>query len=407
MSVSQQVREVIKAHHDDIVALRRDIHQHPELSHQEFATTRLLVEQAQRCGLKVHVREQGTGFYADLTPPGFDPTNHRTVAIRADLDALPIEEQNAIAHRSTQPGVMHACGHDAHMAAVTGALWGLSAAHKALPGRVRFIYQHAEESSPSGAPDMVAFGAMRGVDWVLGLHCDPERPCGKIGVRTGPLTASFDQFTIRIIGKGGHGARPHHSVDPIFVATQLAQALYNVTARLFDAREAMVLSIGELHAGHAPNVIPDTAILRGTVRTLTVARRAEVEPTLKRILDGVCATWGAAYELDLYRGAPPVINDARAVRAIEQAASAILSPGSVEEVPLPSMGSEDFAHLLAQAPGAMFRLGTAREGQPIHLLHTPRFDIDERALVLGAQILADAALSLLAEDPSLVRATRP
>jgi amidohydrolase len=395
------LHDLILAHEADIIALRQKIHANPELSHQERETTRLLSALAAQRGLDVHVRDQATGFYADLTPPGFYPARHRTIAIRADLDALPIHEQSDMPYCSANPGVMHACGHDAHMAMVTGALLGMSGLPDALPGRIRFIYQHAEESSPSGAPDMVAFGAMRGVDMILGLHCDPERPCGKIGVRTGPLTASYDQFTIRVLGKGGHGARPHHSVDPIFIATQLAQALYHTTARLFDSREAMVLSIGELHAGHAPNVIPDSALLRGTVRTLTVERRAEVEPTLRRIIAGVCATWGASFDLELYRGAPPVINDARAVRAIEIAAAAVLPIGGVEEVPMPSMGSEDFAHLLARAPGAMFRLGTAAPEREIHLLHTPRFDIDERALTIGARILAGAALRLL-RDPSLV-----
>jgi amidohydrolase len=408
MSILPTLHSLIRGVEPELIALRRHLHAHPELSHREQETTQLLSGRIRQLGLSVHARPEGTGFYADLTPAGFDPAIHRTVAIRTDLDALPIHEQNEDDHRSTRPGVMHACGHDAHMTAVTGAALGLRAladvSPDALPGRVRFIYQHAEESSPSGAPDMVAFGAMDGVDMILGLHCDPERPCGQIGVRVGALTASYDQFSLRVIGRGGHGARPHQSVDPIFVATQLAQALYQATGRLFDAREAMVLSIGELRAGHAPNVIPDDALLRGTVRTLGIARRAEVEPTLRRIAQGVCDTWGASYELELYRGSPPVINDARAVEAIRQAATALLEPGSVEDIALPSMGGEDFAHLLARAPGAMFRLGTARPGRAIHLLHTPRFDIDERALVLGAQILASAAWSLLCEEPSLVRA---
>jgi amidohydrolase len=230
---------------------------------------------------------------------------------------------------------------------------------------------------------------------VLGLHCDPERLCGKVGVRIGPLTASFDQFTIQIHGKGGHGARPHQCVDPIFIATQLAQALYHFPSRQLDARQAAVLSIGELHAGHAPNVIPEIATIRGTIRTLTTEHRAQVEPALRRLVHHTCEQWGASASLDLYRGAPPVINHPEASDALRDAALSILPVEDVEHITLPSMGSEDFAHLLARAPGAMFRLGTASPERPIHLLHTPRFQIDERALVIGSQILASAAWSLL------------
>jgi amidohydrolase len=392
-----RVHEAITARAPELVALRRHLHQHPELSAQERDTTRALADALSARGLEVRVRPEGTGLIADLWPPGFDPARHRTVALRCDLDALPITEQTGLPFASQRAGVMHACGHDMHTACVIGASLGLEAARDALPGRVRLICQHNEEDTPGGADEMVAFGAMDGVDEVLGLHCDPELPLGRVGLKVGALTAAADLFEIQIHGKGGHSARPHHAVDAIFVAAQVAVALYQGLGRLLDARDPAVLAIGAIHAGQAHNIIPAEATLRGTVRTLSHAQRARVEPTLRALLDGVCATWGARGELTLRRGSPPVINDARAVAALRAAAAATLGPDAIHDLPLPSMGAEDFSQYLTVAPGAMFRLGTARPGQPLHLLHSPRFDPDERALPLGAAILARAALALLAD----------
>lgn len=390
------VSAIIAENHQKLVELRRHLHANPELSHEEYKTTALLAEKLKALGYDVHVRPEGLGLYADLTPKWFSPEVHPTIAIRADMDALPIIEQNDdIDYKSTHDGVMHACGHDVHMTCTMGACLAFPKIIDELPGRIRIVYQHAEESSPSGASDMVDFGAVEGVDAIIALHCDPERPVGTVGVRAGALTAAFDRFIFTIIGKGGHGARPHHCVDPIFVGTQMAQTFYQITTRQFDAREAMVFSIGSFQAGDVPNVIPETATLSGTVRTLSNARRAEVEPMLNRVAQNICDYTGARYELDLYRGAPAIINNAQIVDIMAAVARDLLGQEHVQPIELPSMGSEDFSQYLQHVPGAMFRLGTARADRPIHRLHSSLFNIDERAIGHGANILSRTAIALL------------
>lgn len=377
----------------ELVALRRYLHLHPELSNVEFKTTAYLVDRLATMGFAVTARPEGTGFFADLAPPDFDPMTHKTVAIRCDLDALPLEELTGLSFESKNQGVMHACGHDMHMAVATGV--GMVIDPAALKGRLRLVYQHAEEAVPGGSIQMIEFGAMEGVDYMLGMHVDPEIEIGKIGVKEGALTAAFDMFTIRVIGKSGHGARPHHCVDPIYVMTQLANALYNVVGRSFDARDPMVFSIGQISAGHAPNIIPDEASIKGSIRTLSKTNRDQVEPTLHRICRGVCETHGAEYEIDLIRSAPAIINDSRVTEAIASAGAQVVGLENVYWIPLPSMGSEDFSHFLSHVPGAMFRLGVARPGEPTYFLHSARFAPDERALGIGVRTLARAALTLM------------
>ena len=342
------------------------------------------------------MRPEGTGFFADLAPVDFDPSLHVTVALRCDLDALAIHELTGAEYGSEFPNKMHACGHDVHMTCAYGA--GLALAELALsaglPGRLRLIYQHAEETV-GGAEEMIAFGALVGVDYVVALHVDPELPVGEVGLRRGAFTAAFDEFDFTIIGESGHGARPHHCVDPIFVLTQLANALYNAIGRSVDARDPMVFSIGMISGGSLPNVIPDRASMRGSVRTLSTGHRAAVEPMLVRIADGVCAAYGAQYELSLRRGAPAIINDASVVDVIEQVAMQVVGEERVREIALPSMGSEDFSYFLETIPGAMFRLGAWTQGTPRYFLHSARFDVDEGAISVGATMLARTALRLM------------
>lgn len=379
----------------ELIELRRHLHQHPELSREEFATTQLLEKRLRVLGFHTHVRAERTGLIADIAPPDFDPAEHPTVAIRADLDALPIAELTDLDFKSQNTGVMHACGHDMHMTCAMGAAIALLTQREQLPGRIRIIYQHAEESSPSGSSEMVTFGAMRGVDAIIALHVDPELHVGKIGLKPGPLTASFDRFTFTIKGRGGHGARPHQCIDPIFVATHLAQSLYAITSRQFDAREPIVLSIGEFKAGDVANVIPSTARLSGTVRTVSNERRAHVEKMLIQMAEASCAIHGASFDLDLYKGAPPIINSPKIIARFGEVATRLLGEDAVYSIPRPSMGSEDFSHYLAHAPGAMFRLGVATPGEPVFHLHHPRFNASEEALQHGAKLLAMTALELL------------
>lgn len=388
------IEETIRGESDDLISLRRHLHAHPELSHREFETTSMLAERLERMGFEVHVRDEGTGLYADLTPENVDPHVDPTVAIRGDIDALPIDEQNDVPYASNCDGVMHACGHDVHTAIVVGAGRAIEAIRERLPGRLRLIFQHAEEAIPGGAREMISFGAMNGVDAIISLHCDPDLETGRIGIREGAFTAGFENFEITLRGKGGHGARPHQCIDPIYVATQVANALYQAIGRNFDARDPAVLSIGSIQGGDAPNTIPETAEISGTIRTMSEEHQQKIEPMLKRIVGGVCMAHDAQYELDVQYGGPAIYNDSTIVETIGHVAEEVLGDDNVRHIPLPSMGSEDFSMYLESAPGAMFRLGTAGVG-PQHLLHSPEFDVDERAIPIGAYILARTAVRLL------------
>jgi amidohydrolase len=389
----EQFEDKLDGHAEEIVSLRRHLHRYPELSNQEFRTTSLLTERLSAAGFEVHVRPEGTGFFADLTPAGFSPETHRTVAIRADLDALPIHEMTGLEFASEVPNVMHACGHDVHMSVVTAI--GIAANALELPGRLRLIFQHSEESIPGGALDMVAMGAVEGVDYVLGMHVDPELEVGKIGVKSGAFTAAFDTFRFEITGKSGHGARPHHCVDPIYVLTQVANALYQAFGRRLDARDPTVFSIGMINAGTAPNIIPETATMSGSVRTLSQAQRDQVPDLLHQVAAGICAAHGATYALDLIHGAPAIINNPDVCDAISAATVELLGAQSLHHIALPSMGSEDFSVYLQDPPGAMCRVGVARADQPKYFLHSAHFAPDESALLIAAKVLGRAALTLM------------
>ncbi len=391
-----RIDDVIESNTNDLVSLRRRLHENPELSHEEFETTALLTERLEELGFDVHVREEGTGLYADLTSDNFNPKTDPTVAIRSDIDALPIRELNEVPYCSKKDGVMHACGHDVHMTTVTGAGMAIRDVKDQLRGRLRLLFQHAEEVSPGGAVDMVSFGAIEGVDAVLGLHCDPELEVGKVGLKNGHLTAAFDRFKVRVVGKSGHGARPHHCVDPIFVATQIANAIYQAPARYFDSRDPVVMTIGKFHSGDTPNVIPEVAEFEGTVRTLAKESRQKVEPLLQKLAGGICMSHGANYELEIENGAPSVTNDEHMIEVIAEVTEELYGDHSIYEIPKPSMGGEDFAYYLRHVPGAMFRLGTAGPGpRARHFLHSAKFNIDERAIAIGSRVLARSALTLM------------
>ena len=398
-----RIEERILSHRDDLIDLRRHFHAHPELSQQEFETTQEIADHLVALGYEVHVRPEGTGLYADIAPPGFDPSTQPTVAIRSDIDALPILELNDVPYKSQNKGVMHACGHDVHMATVYGSGLGLAAHRDELPGRIRLIYQHAEETTPGGAIEMVSFGAIEGVDAVLGLHCDPELAVGKIGVRPGAFTASFDLFEFTICGKGGHGARPHQCVDSIFVATQLCNALYQLTSQNFDTRLPSVISIGTIHGGATPNVIPEEVTLSGSIRTIDPDQRKKIEDHLHRVAGGICMTHGANYNLRFERGAPAIHNDSAITDLFIEIGSELLGEDNIFHIPLPSMGGEDFSYYCERVPGAMFRLGTATSA-PSPFLHSPNFDVDERAIAIGSRILARSAVRLL-RDKALRKKT--
>jgi amidohydrolase len=384
----------INDHRDALIALRRDLHAHPELSHNEMATTAKLIARLEVMGFQVSERTEKTGFFADIARPDFDPSIHRTVAIRTDIDALPIPEQTGLAFCSTNPGVMHACGHDMHMSCVTGVAIAVSAHRDALPGRIRLFYQHAEEVAPGGAEELVAIGCMKGVDAVLALHCDPTIEVGAVGVRVGAFTAASDAFEITVRGKGGHSARPHQAVDPVFIATQAVAALYQLAGRVFDARDPVVIAVGAIQGGSIPNVIPDEVFITGTARSLSPVHRAQVEPWIRRVVGGICEMYGATFDMNLILGAPAIRNDPAVTAVVERTAAHLLGRDAVTTIELPSMGAEDFSYYLEHAPGSMFRLGVANDS-PRHMLHSPHFNPDEGAINIGARILTRAALDLL------------
>lgn len=391
----ERSRAALQAASADLIALRRDLHAHPEVSRGEVETTRKLAARLEALGLEVKVRPEGMGLFADLARPGFDPAVHRTVAVRADIDALAVLEQTGLPYASTRPGVMHACGHDVHTTCAMGVAQALAPLREQLPGRLRLFFQHAEEVAPGGALDLIAFGALEGVDAVLGLHVDPELPVGTVGVKVGALTASVDAFKVVVRGRSGHGARPHHAVDPIFISAQLVQELYRAPAHHFDVRDPVVISVGSIHGGQACNVIPEEVVLEGTFRTLSRAHRERVGPLIQRLAEGLAAVHGATCEVTLRHGSPSIQNDPAITSVVAGVAAEVVGPSHVRTLALPSMGAEDFSEYLEHVPGMMFRLGVW-DGGPQHFLHSGRFAPHEDAIPIGARVLAESALRLMA-----------
>jgi amidohydrolase len=313
------------------------------------------------------------------------------VALRADIDALRIEDQKQASYRSTVPEVMHACGHDAHTATVFGALLTLEQLQResALPWPVtwRGIFQPAEETS-EGARAMVAAKAIEHVDAILSLHVDPTRRAGTIGIRSGVLTASCDALRLTVQGRGGHAARPHESTDPIAAAAELISTLYQYVPRATDSQDAVVVSFGQIHGGQNANVIPEQVVLEGTVRTLDRAVREKTIAHIRTLAAGIEQVTGTTVDVCFERGTPSVYNDEGLTELLTGVATQLLGADKVTALPRPSMGSEDFAMYLEHVPGVMFRLGAAGENGTWTGLHTPTFDVDERCLAVGAKILA-------------------
>jgi amidohydrolase len=316
------------------------------------------------------------------------------------LDALRLHDGKTVSYRSKRDGVVHACGHDAHTAIAAGAALLLERLEEqgALPWPVawRAIFQPSEETAV-GAVEMMEQGALDNVSMVFALHVDPSRRTGTIGVRDGPLTASYDQLRIRATGRGGHAARPHESQDPIAASAQLLTAIYSLIPRSVDSQNPVVVTIGRIEGGYSANVIPEQVEMEGTLRTLDPKVREAAKEKLRRLTRGMAEASDVALEISFDRGMGAVINDPGANAILREAARRTLGPGNVEEIPRPSMGGEDFAAYLEKVPGAMFRLGVAAGDAPAPPLHSPQFDIDERALGIGVRIIARAVI--LAAQP--------
>lgn len=373
---------------DQLVAWRRDIHSHPELGFRETRTAALVADVLNSLGYRVRTGVGRTGVVGER---GAGPP---IVAIRADMDALPIQEANEVPYASTVPGVMHACGHDAHTAIALGVATLL--AEETFPGTVRLLFQPAEEVADeeglSGASRMIQDGAMEGVEAVLGLHVNVIKPTGDILIEAGPASAGVDSFSLSINGKGGHGAYPHRSVDPIYIAAHVILALNGIVSRRLDPFDPAVISIGAIRGGTASNVIPEEVHLSGTIRYET----AEVQQLLRTEIEraaGVARALGGDYQLTFETGYPPMINDAGIAALVRQVATDLLGAGHVKPRDK-GMGAEDFGYFSALAPGAMFGLGCRPEGE-VWPGHSPHFDLDERCLPVGTAVLAEAALRFL------------
>lgn len=378
------VRRAIERVLPRIIALRHDLHQHPELSGREERTASLVAERLKGMGVEPRTGVGGHGVVADIRPARDAPL----LALRADMDALPIQEQNDLPYRSVVDGVMHACGHDGHTAILLGAAEVLQGFRERLPVRVRLIFQPAEETV-GGARRMCEAGVMEGVSAIVALHGWVHLPLGYVGVRSGPSMAAADMFDIVVHGRGAHAAYPHLAVDPIVVGARLVVALQGAVSRETDPLEPVVVTVGRFHAGTAYNIIPDEARLAGTVRTLTPATRERMEAAVRRIADGVCAAAGATCSVDYIHGAPPVVNDEAIAQLVRSAATETVGAERVSSLVQPSMGAEDFAYYLEHAPGVMFRLGLGDRAPG----HTAHFDFDDGALPVGIEVLCRLCLN--------------
>lgn len=376
---------------DTVIGWRRYLHQHPEVSFHEERTAQFVHDTLTELGGLEITRPTKTSVVARLI--GLQPGP--ILAIRADMDALPITELNEVEYASQNPGVMHACGHDGHTSMLLGAATVLTGLRDRLHGEVRFIFQHAEEDYPGGAQEMVDVGVMDGVDMVIGAHLWLPMPVGKVGVKAGPLMAAPDVFRLVVRGAGGHAALPHETVDSIAVAAQVVTNLQHIVARNVDPLDNAVVSVTRFNAGTASNVIPGSAELAGTVRTFDAGLRARIPELMERIIRGVTEAHGATYELTVQRSYRPVVNDEKATAFLRRVVEDAVGADALVEA-RPCMGGEDFSAFQQRAPGSFFFIGARNEERGIvHPHHHERFDIDERALESGVAIFVAAALDHL------------
>src|SRR5215210_4983424 len=378
---------------EEVVWWRRHLHRNPELSFHEKETSQFVYETLRTFGNLEISRPTPTSVVARLV--GAKPG--RTLAIRADMDALPIEEENDFEFVSRNPGTMHACGHDGHTVMLLGTAKILSSMKDKINGEVRFLFQHAEELFPGGAQELVDSRVMDGVDTVIGAHLWASLPVGKLGVAYGPMMGSPDTFWITIKGKGGHGAMPHQAVDSIAIGAQVVNNLQHLVSRNIDPIDNVVVSVTKFTGGTAHNVIPGCVEMLGTVRTLDPEVRKRVPEFMERIVRGITEAHGASYEFEYQFGFRPVVNDEEVTRAIEETVREVFGEENLEIV-RPTLGGEDFSALQQEAPGAFFWVGAGNEEKGIaYPHHHPRFTIDEDALPYGVKMFLNATFKLLNE----------
>lgn len=378
----------------EIINLRRAFHQNPELSWKEYRTSERIVAILKEEGLRVQNGICGTGVIAEIC----GKRDGKTVAIRADMDALPMQDTKEVSYASKVPGVMHACGHDSHMAMAIGAAKILKRLGENFPGKIRFIFQPCEEAFPSGAQELVKEGVMQGVDSILALHVDPEIEVGKIGLRKGVLTANASEFKLSIIGRSGHAARPHQTIDTIYLSNQIMTALYAIVGNRSQSHLPAVLTLGKIDGGTKSNVIPERVDIGGTIRTVDIQTNDEIVNQIEQRVRAITQAAGATYSLEFPALIPSVNNDASLINLVRDVGSSTLGEDRIVEIANISMGGEDFSRYLDQAPGALIRLGARKPGDQVRYLHTHSFDIDERAIPIGMSIISFSVLKFLSDE---------
>ena len=377
---------------EELIEWRRDFHMHPEIGFELHRTSKIVGDELEKMGYRVRRGVGKTGVVAEIGEGG------KVVAIRADMDALPILEQNEHEYISQTPGAMHACGHDSHTAMALGA--ALLISKEKLPGRVRFLFQPCEETTDdenkSGAQRMAAEGAMDGVDFVIAQHVDPAMPVGTIGINAGPCSGGVDNWYGVITGKGGHGAHPNQTIDPYHLLAHVILGLNGIVSRRIDPFEPAVVSIGIINGGFTENVIPDHVKLSGTLRYTNPEIHESLREEIRRAFE-IARAMGGDYELKFEFGGLPMVNDKMVSDMIESTGKEMLGGNNVREIGK-TLGAEDFGEFLNLAPGAMFMLGVQKKGHEEYMLHHPKFDLDERALPIGTAMLVETAKRFLSAE---------
>ena len=388
MSLAALLNQTIDVITPDLIELRRELHSFPELSWEESRTTDLIAAWMDKAGIPFE-RFEGTGLAATI-----GPDEGPIIALRADIDALPILDTSQDPWRSKVSGVAHACGHDVHITALVGAAIALAQSHSQgpLPARVRLIFQPAEEVMPGGAMKVLASGALKGVSRIFALHCDPSLDVGQVGIREGPITGASDRIRVVLNGRGGHTSRPHMTQDLTFALATLLTQLPAALSRRLDPRAGASMVWGEINAGNAANVIPATGEVSGTLRMLDATAWHEAEHLVRSLIADIVAPYGVSVDVSYVRGVPPVVNEFNATEALRSAVTTAIGSSAVATT-TQSLGGEDFAWYLESVPGAMGRLGTRTPDGPTFDLHQGNLRIDERAIAVGAKVLAVAAIS--------------
>lgn len=398
MTLMQRVRE----HEEEFIGLRRRIHEHAEVSFQEVETTRLVREYLDSLGIENHPNGTVTGAIGILKGDKPGPV----IALRADMDALKLTEQTGLPFASKNPGACHACGHDIHTAVLMGTAKILKSYQKELHGTVKFLFQPAEEGL-GGSRTMIENGALENpkVDYILACHTWPEMPAGSIGVRKGAMLGASDTFTITVTGKGGHAAHPHKGIDPVVIAAHIITQLQTIVSRRIAPVDAAVVTVGHLTAGTVSNIIPNEAVMEGTVRTQDPDTRKKVAEYMEQLAVGTARAMGGDAKVEYHFGVGPTMNDPALIDKISEAVSQVLGPDKLLQVPVPSMGAEDFAFYLEKVPGALFRLGTSDERPESRwALHNPSILFNEEAIPTGIAAMTASVFQISGSDMEILKA---